>query len=186
MSLDDMHDALNLLDDDMVEAVDALRYNRKKRKVHWARWISLAACLCIGVISLYGAGRLFATQNDGATECVGAGKETENEMFYGDQEDGNAGETVIYGAGIDITSSSVLLEVQEVKTHGFTGRVTESGETDDFAQGDVLSVAFGEEIDAESQEKLQAGDRVLVSYSLKASGEKQIVARKITWTESEE
>lgn len=182
MSLDDMHDALNLLDDDMVEAVDLLRNNRKKRKVHWTRWISLAACLCIGVISLYAAGRLLTPAKDGASGDVGA----ENEMLYGNQEDGNAGETVIYGAGIDIASSSVLLEVQEMQDHGFMGRVTESGETGDFAQGDVLHVSFGEEIDTESQEKLQAGDRVWVSYSRKESGEKQIIARKITWTESEE
>ena len=41
-------------------------------------------------------------------------------------------------------------------------------------------------IGEESQEKLQAGDRVWVSYSRKEAGEKQIIARKITRTESEE
>ena len=58
-----LHDALNLLDDDMIEAVEALRgENRVKSSVKssiisrikgsWPKWGALAACVCLAVLVL--------------------------------------------------------------------------------------------------------------------------------------
>ena len=46
-----LHDALNLLDDDMIEAVEALR-GKKKGKINRQKWGSLAACFCVVVVAI--------------------------------------------------------------------------------------------------------------------------------------
>lgn len=48
MNQDLFFDAMEYIDDDMIEAVDALR-TKKKTSVNrtWVRWSSLAACLCM-------------------------------------------------------------------------------------------------------------------------------------------
>lgn len=182
MSLDDMHDALNLLDDDMVEAVDALRSRKKKRKVHWVRWISLAACLCIAVISLYGVGRLFSTQNDGAAEYVGEGNKNDNEMHYGNPEEG---EDQLTG-GTGTATALVLLEIKTLEETGFTGEVVEAGEALAFSQGDILKVTYAEKRLPDSMIPLQEGDRVWVTYSPNHGEQNCITAHKITVDENEE
>lgn len=53
MKQDKLHDALDLLDENMVAEVDALR-RRKKTKKRWLQMVGLAACLCavlIGVLT---------------------------------------------------------------------------------------------------------------------------------------
>ena len=44
MTGEQIHDALQFLPDDMIEAADALRQRPKKR---WSHWAALAACLCV-------------------------------------------------------------------------------------------------------------------------------------------
>ena len=51
MKPDTIHDALNHLDDDMVQPVDALR-NKKKAAIRWLRLGGLAACLCAVLIGI--------------------------------------------------------------------------------------------------------------------------------------
>ncbi len=47
------HDALNYIDDDMILAVDKLRH-KKKSKIVFRRLVSVAACVCIVAISVFG------------------------------------------------------------------------------------------------------------------------------------
>lgn len=51
MKQDKLHDALNLLDEDMVAEVDTLR-RRKKTKTRWLHLGGLAACLCAVMIAI--------------------------------------------------------------------------------------------------------------------------------------
>ena len=50
MNLNKLHDAIGLLDDDLVESVDALR-SRSKRAA-WKQWAAAAACLCVLIAGL--------------------------------------------------------------------------------------------------------------------------------------
>ena len=52
MKQDKIHDALDHLDDDLVESVDALRRKKRKRKVRLLRWGGLVACLCAAVLAV--------------------------------------------------------------------------------------------------------------------------------------
>ena len=51
MNAEILHDALNLLPGDLITAVDKVRTRGRKKKVHWTRYASMAACL---VLILYG------------------------------------------------------------------------------------------------------------------------------------
>ena len=52
MKQDKIHDALNLLDDELVEPVNALRTKgRAKRKN--LRWVGLAACICAAMVAVF-------------------------------------------------------------------------------------------------------------------------------------
>lgn len=49
MTAEKLHDALNLLPGDLIAAADKLRTQPRVIKIHWARWVSLAACLAVFV-----------------------------------------------------------------------------------------------------------------------------------------
>ena len=46
MKAENISMAIGFIDDDIIEATDALR-NQKVRRTHWQRWTALAACLCL-------------------------------------------------------------------------------------------------------------------------------------------
>ena len=57
MNIENIHDALNLLDDEMIDIVGQLRGEKtkiieNKKKNTWIRWVSIAACLCL-IVSVY-------------------------------------------------------------------------------------------------------------------------------------
>ena len=52
MNQDNIHDALNMLDDELIHEVSKLRDIRKKRKSMSVRLGAIAACLCLFMISV--------------------------------------------------------------------------------------------------------------------------------------
>ena len=60
MNQDNIHDALNMLDDELIHEVSKLRDIRKKRKSMSVRLGAIAACLCLFMVSVYvfGSGQL--------------------------------------------------------------------------------------------------------------------------------
>ncbi|MEE0884032.1 MAG: hypothetical protein U0L59_02255 [Faecalimonas sp.] len=53
MNQDNIHDALNMLDDELINEVSKLRDIRKKRKNMSLRLGAIAACLCLLMVSVY-------------------------------------------------------------------------------------------------------------------------------------
>ncbi len=53
MNQDNIHDALNMLDDELIHEVSKLRDIRKKRKSMSVRLGAIAACLCLFMVSVY-------------------------------------------------------------------------------------------------------------------------------------
>ena len=72
MNQDNIHDALNMLDDELINEVSKLRDIRKKRKNMLVRLGAIAACLCLFMVSVYvfGVGqlRLGGANKDSAIE----------------------------------------------------------------------------------------------------------------------
>lgn len=52
MKQDKIHDALNLLDDDLVEPVHELRTKGRAKRKNW-HWVSLAACICAAMVAVF-------------------------------------------------------------------------------------------------------------------------------------
>ncbi len=77
-----IHDALNLLDDDLIGEVEYLRSRKRSNSRKWMSWGAMAACVCIVMGSLY-AGLL------GGLKSFDAG--TEGSAMEGMQENQNAG-----------------------------------------------------------------------------------------------
>lgn len=75
MRPEQIHDALNFLDDGLIEETEKLR--RKKHPSHWKKWAALAACLCLVAAGSFAV--LSLNQRETMkSECISA----ENENTY--------------------------------------------------------------------------------------------------------
>ena len=157
MNIENIHDALNLLDDDMIEAVEQLRNEKpqsinKYKKNTWIRWVAMAACLCLVVGSYYltdGFGLISYkgenhdsikeesgdwTPNHGASESLGSVPESDNDEDGTDVTDDMSGE--------EVDLQKVMVQIVSWGEQSFTGTVV--GDTDAFEDGMTVSVQFEE------------------------------------------
>lgn len=120
MKQERIHDALNLLDDDLIEAVDTLRASKRKRKLPWVRWVSLAACLCllVGVASFFPF-RAEDTASDGIF-FANSSAEQEAEMPNVIADNSAA-------AGTVTGDPLISVRIDSRQEDGFLGTVTASG-----------------------------------------------------------
>ena len=121
MKQEQIHDALNLLDDDLIEAVDDLRdkaglnealfkersNSQKKQKTPWIKYMSVAACLCVAVLGAfvwrhYEAKDSAKNKYDGVSDTDGSNKTTEGNTSN-DSLTGNAPDQELDGATPDGT-----------------------------------------------------------------------------------
>jgi len=88
-------DAMEYIDDDMIEAIETLRTKKSaKPKRMWMQYASLAACAVIAVGGVFAAGRYMLYDSADTAEDY-----AENEMAYGGTETGVFSEdiTISYG-----------------------------------------------------------------------------------------
>lgn len=105
MNQDLFFDAMDYIDDNMIEAVDALR-SRKKPTANraWIRWASAAACVCIVAGGVFAASRFGLFDRIGKTESDGA----DNEIAM-DGTDGLAGSGDADKPGVTIPKTEISL-----------------------------------------------------------------------------
>lgn len=177
MMRDEFQDAMNLIADDLIEEVNALRV-RKKRRVQVVRYLSMAACVCLIIGSVFVLGQRNSkymkdgaengtAENSGATypeqepdmEVDGESPERDFlDMFNGNADKADEEKKK--------TSRQVTILVEEVTKEGFVGKVTETGEFSvgakltvcvtqgeyvEYTVGDILEVEYGEEEAIEDQ-----------------------------------
>lgn len=165
MNIDNIHDALNLLDDDMIEAVDKLRNEKTQiikmhRKNTWIRWVSIAACMCLVLVSVYATNGSWLMSYKGASNDMAKGEsasgtiDMENETVNdGMQEIAGIGEDETEEDGTDVTDemsngseNSVLVEIVSWDENGFTGTVTGIVDTEKYPVGTIVTVKFNDDI----------------------------------------
>lgn len=166
-----IQDALNYLDDDMIEEVDRLRQIPEKRKKVRLRYVSLAACFCLlmtGVIIASSRG-LFdpdsAIKDEGSSSVI-SDRETagsndgfekdsvKNEHFTADDEikPETAGDLDSDGIEEEAGEESeeempgLLVRIDEWHNDGFSATVTEMIDTDVYPVGEKLEIRFDEGI----------------------------------------
>lgn len=180
MNQDKIHDALNLLDDDMIEVVENLRNkNKYKRKNLWVRYLSVAACICIVAAGIFAIGNLGLLSG-------GSKKQSNNDGTYNN----NFGYTsegeknfIIKGQGGDIVTTggevpSVIVEIKKWQDNGFEGKIAGIVDTTIFEVGAEVVVEFDDDIciaetregitkyieDEPTEEDFPVGSKVCVQF----------------------
>lgn len=164
MNIDNLHDALNLLDDDLIEEVDRLRSERKlltkkhsRKRV--ARWTSLAAAFVLFVVSAYAVGALWMRGFGGAKKSDSSVMVEENTTIKGEssttEEDTEASpsqqESTVTDNSSAVTGESkseareIKVEVTALKNEGFIGVIKESADTETYTVGTELTVVLMED-----------------------------------------
>lgn len=170
MNIDNLHDALNLLDDDLIHEVDVLRSERNqqtiKRSRKWSvRWMSLAAGFVIFVSSAYAVSTLFFRGFGGTKKSdssvmveentVGDNIKGESAVDKTGDADENAlpsqQESTVTDNSSAVTGESkseaceIKVEVTELKNEGFVGVIKESADTEKYVVGTELTVVLMED-----------------------------------------
>lgn len=164
MNIDNLHDALNLLDDDLIHEVDVLRSERKQQTIKgsrkWiVRWMSLAAGFVIFLVSAYAVSTLFLRGFGGAKKSDSSVMVEENTTIKGDspttEEDKGAlpsqQESTVTDNSSAATGESkseaceIKVEVTELKNEGFVGVIKESADTEMYTVGTELTVVLMED-----------------------------------------
>lgn len=150
MNHEKIHDALNLIDDSMIEEVDRLRASGRKSRKLRISLISAAACLCIlllGVAITASSGLLRPDNvvSDSAypeiTENRNNSDKTDGEYYTF----GNSG-SPDYAAPQPDETPSVLVKISSWQDDGFTGTVAGIVDTTKYSVGTQVKVIMGEHI----------------------------------------
>lgn len=167
MNIDNLHDALNLLDDDLIHEVDVLRsegkQNNRRYSRKWiVRWTSLAAGLVLFVVSAYAVSALWLKGFGGAEKSdssvmveenmVGenikeesAEVETDNNAMPSHQESTvNDNSSVVTGES-KTEAYEVKVEITAWMQEGFIGIIKESDYTDVYTVGTELTILLNEQ-----------------------------------------
>ena len=156
MKEEKIHDALNFLDNDMIEQVDKLRNIGTERKSYWTKGLAMAACICLifGGIFAYGIHKDKGKPNgDGGT--VASGEKTDSQ-FSGAQGDfGNSTNEQISsmdknqvdvatltgnGSEQEVKFPRVLVEILEWEEGQLLGKILDKKDADMFEIGSDISV----------------------------------------------
>jgi len=175
MTTEQLHDALNLLDDSLISKVDTLRQQGRPKPSHPPRWGLLAACLCVILVGTFALRSLtFGSGKDGASSTgmsnpptTGASGGSADPNVSAGNASSSPGDSPIsspgYGTGTPITdnvptdstisaSNSLIIRVDSWQTDGFHGTiVSEEGDTI-FRPGHEILVLFSEDAEIIDQD----------------------------------
>ncbi len=174
MKQEQIHDALNLLDEDMIQAVEELRDKSETRKP-WMKYMSLAACLCVVILgafawqqirqnfpdndkvgdaaNTYGNDEDFDGMLEGDGLTGGPSHGLDGEVAEGETGGNNDGATADFpdDGTTDININigevpSVLVRIDAWMEDGFAGVVAGLVDTDVFDVGADIQVIFDDNI----------------------------------------
>lgn len=154
MKTENISDAMNLLDDDIVEHTAELREkNRRTRRRSWGKWCAAAACLCLICVGAFAvsAGLHRGEPDNDPENSIVSNRETEpseTEPGSGGSEQ-NAAEYVVAVASLLAPSGNVTTATTElaqrfakVPVEGYTGIYNEIPSVKE----DILSASTGAEV----------------------------------------
>ena len=145
MREDLIHDALNLLDDDLIAEVEYLRSRKKSRTKQWISWAAMAACMCIVMGSIL-SGRLPIEigQNSESADMEhmsnsAGGNEESAESELPIQAEGLINEEKAENESMREVPA-FLVEIVEWKDDGFLGTIAGIVDTDIYPVGTEVYV----------------------------------------------
>lgn len=171
MSQEQIIDALEFIDDDMIESVNVLRKYPERHKHLWLNYVAVAACIMLAIFGGFKyLGNNVSTENNSSANNGGTSQmsgiadmvgdaENKNESAdqitqddnssFRDEFAGSTGSTENAGSSTDISwhYRPVYMEITEISVNSFKGRVIEqvkvSGETH-FSKNQVVTVIYRE------------------------------------------
>lgn len=190
MSQEKILDALEFIDDDMIEVVNVLRKYPERHKFLWVNYLAVAACV---VLAIFGG---FTLLNDGnkspSMENSAAGDSADiaddmnqyadssenkneavndNSSFRDEFAGGTSGNT---GSSVSpsFTYRPIYMEITEISGSSFKGRVINKvtfGNSTHFEENQVITVIYREDSYADFDtlliKDLSVGEKVYVLYS---------------------
>ena len=149
-----IHDALNLLDDDLIGEVEFLRSRKRSNSRKWMSWGAMAACMCIIAGSLYAnllGGMKHSESADAGASIGNLESMQETDIQYGSKDDSDKpvtaeNEQIKDKVGQEESREvpSVLVEIIKWEAAGFKGIVTGIVDTDIYSIGTEVYVKMDE------------------------------------------
>lgn len=180
MREDLIHDALNLLDDDLIGEVEYLRSRKKSRTKQWISWAAMAACMCIVIGSIF-SGRL----------PIGIGQNSESADMEnmsnsaGGNEESAESELPIQAEAENESMREVpafLVEIEEWRGEGFLGTIVGIVDTEIYPVGTPVFVEMPESLKlADTNALYSEGNVVHVQFREKAEKDRVILYAEQIW-----
>ncbi len=204
MNHEQILDALEFIDDDMIESVNVLRKYPERHKHLWLNYVAVAACV---LLAIFGGFKYF-DGNAPIQENSNGGTGSTNEMngsanIVGDAENknesadqitsddngnlrdefaGSTGSTQNTGSSTDVSwhYNPAYLLITEVNDNGFKAKVLDNDEErNDFEIGQTVNMIYDDDANFRGVETLKTGDKVYVYYSIDSNNSTQIIACEI-------
>lgn len=192
-------DALEFIDDDMIERVDVLRKSPERPRLLWLKYVSVAACV---MLAIFGGFKYFdshfATQENSSTgddlNNIQSGvidiygdtnyKDESAEQLKTDDNTNGVDESTEFRdefagstSGSACFAASVYMEVIEITDNSFKGKVLEKvvvGTSTHFEENQIVTVIYSEStnenLDTIPIKDLSVGEKVYVFYGKIESG----------------
>ena len=144
MKVDWIHEALNLLDDDLIGEVEHLRARKKSVSMKWISWAAMAACMCIVMGSLFtGVLQLKSSdQGNAVTEGI------QDNQAYGELEPNEENASIPESETIKDKMEqeeakevpSILVKIDNWQEDGFVGIIVGNLDTNIYRVGTEVYV----------------------------------------------
>ena len=191
MSQEQILDALEFIDDDMIESVNVLRKYPERHKHLWLNYVAVAACV---VLAIFGGFKLLSSnaptqehsssnggtnQTDNADDMFGDIADTENSDENNKFEDNGSFRDESTGAtsgsssttGDACFAATVYMEITEIGDNSFKGKVLKRavvGNSTHFEENQVVTVIYSKSTNENLHtlliEDLSVGEKVYVFY----------------------
>lgn len=194
-------DALEFIDDDMIERVDVLRNAHKGHRRVWLNYVAVAACV---VLAIFGGFKLFdsnfPTQENSVTGDSLNNATNDAVDIYGDAEhknesaeqlkpsDNGAFRDEIVGGNTSGTVQTgkpqynpAYLLITEIHNNGFKAQVIDVDKNhNDLEINQLINVIYDENAKIEGVENLKQGDKVFVYYEVDKENSTQVIVYEVS------
>ena len=191
MNQEQILDALEFIDDDMIESVNVLRKYPERHKHLWLNYVAVAACV---VLAIFGGFKFLGSnaptqeqsnsnggtsQTDDAIDMFGDIADTENSNENNKFEDNSSFRDESTGAtsgsssttGDACFAATVYMEITEIGDNSFKGKVLKRavvGNSTHFEENQVVTVIYSKSTNENLHtlliEDLSVGEKVYVFY----------------------
>lgn len=193
MNSEQILDALEFIDDDIIECVNVLRKYPERHKYLWFNYVAVAACVALAILGGFQLLDSNAPKQESSSADTGTIQNNTADMFgnaankeqnddgvtldnnssFRDEVGGSTGNTSNAGSSVDVSwhYAPIYLEITEISKNSFKGRVIKQikvGGKTHFEKNQVVTVIYRQSENADYDtlliKDLSVGEKVYVIY----------------------